>query len=72
LQREIKFVSHFTFSEFLEEAKKISPTNDFPYVALVLKIKDKATAELIEAIQASESVVHPTRNEETFLKRKME
>ncbi len=39
LQKEIKFVSHFTFSEFLEEAKKISPTNDFPYVALALKIK---------------------------------
>jgi predicted nucleic acid-binding protein len=39
LQREIKFVSHFTFSEFLEEAKKISPTDDFPYVALALKIK---------------------------------
>jgi predicted nucleic acid-binding protein len=39
LQKEIKFVSHSTFSEFLEEAKKISPTNDFPYVALALKNK---------------------------------
>jgi predicted nucleic acid-binding protein len=39
LQREIKFVSPSAFSEFLEEAKKISPPDDFPYVALALKIK---------------------------------
>jgi hypothetical protein len=38
LQREIKFVSHFTFF-VLEEAKKISPTDDFPYAALALKIE---------------------------------
>jgi predicted nucleic acid-binding protein len=39
LQREIKFISPSAFSEFLEEAKKISPPDDFPYVALALKIK---------------------------------
>jgi len=39
LQKEIKFVSPSAFSEFLEEAKKISPPDDFPYVALALKIK---------------------------------
>jgi len=27
------------FSEFLEEAKEISPPDDFPYVALALKLK---------------------------------
>jgi len=39
LQREIKFISPSAFSEFLEEARKISPPDDFPYVALALKIK---------------------------------
>ena len=27
------------FSEFLEKAKEISPEEDFPYVALALKLK---------------------------------
>jgi predicted nucleic acid-binding protein len=39
LEREISFIPSSTFSEFLEEAKKISPPDDFPYVALALKIK---------------------------------
>jgi len=39
LQKEIKFVSPSAFSEVLEEVKKISPPDDFPYVALALKIK---------------------------------
>jgi predicted nucleic acid-binding protein len=39
LQREIKFISPSAFSEFLEEAREISPPDDFPYVALALKIK---------------------------------
>jgi predicted nucleic acid-binding protein len=39
LQREVKFISHSVFSEFSEEAKKISPPDDFPYVALALKVK---------------------------------
>jgi predicted nucleic acid-binding protein len=39
LQREVKFISHSVFSELLEEAKKISPPDDFPYVALALKVK---------------------------------
>jgi hypothetical protein len=37
---------------------------DFDYKGESEEIKDEATAELIEAIQASESVVHSTRNGE--------
>ncbi len=39
LEKEVNFVPSSTFSEFLEEAKKISPPDDFPYVGLALKIK---------------------------------
>ncbi|MEM2087552.1 MAG: PIN domain-containing protein [Thermoproteota archaeon] len=39
LQKEVSFIPSSIFSEFLEESKKISPTDDFPYVALALKIK---------------------------------
>lgn len=39
LQREVSFISSSAFSEFLEESKKISPPDDFPYVALALKLK---------------------------------
>jgi len=39
VMRRIKFVREGYFSEFLEEAKEISPEDDFPYVALALKLK---------------------------------
>ena len=39
VMRRIKFVKEKYFSEFLKEAKKISPEEDFPYVALALKLK---------------------------------
>jgi len=35
----IRIIPEESFSEFLEEAKKISTPNDFPYVALALKLK---------------------------------
>ena len=39
IEKEIQFVSSSEFLDFLEHAKKISPADDFPYVALALKIK---------------------------------
>ena len=39
VRSEIKPVPEEHFSEFLEEAKRISPEEDFPYVALALKLK---------------------------------
>ena len=39
IYRGITFIYASNFSEFLEEAKVISPQNDFPYVALAIKIK---------------------------------
>ncbi|RLJ01349.1 MAG: hypothetical protein DRP10_04285 [Candidatus Aenigmatarchaeota archaeon] len=39
VMRRIKFVKEKYFSEFLKEAKEISPEEDFPYVALALKLK---------------------------------
>ena len=37
--RRIRFEKEEYFSEFLEEAKEISSEEDFPYVALALKLK---------------------------------
>ena len=39
VRSEIKPMPEEYFSEFLEEAKEISPEEDFPYVALALKLK---------------------------------
>jgi len=39
IMRRIRFEKEEYFSEFLEEAKEISPPDDFPYVALALKLK---------------------------------
>ena len=39
VRSEIKPMPEEYFSEFLEEAKEISPPDDFPYVALALKLK---------------------------------
>ena len=39
IMRRIRFEKEEYFSEFLEEAKEISPAEDFPYVALALKLK---------------------------------
>jgi predicted nucleic acid-binding protein len=39
LQSEVNFIPSSAFSEFLNKAKEISPPDDFPYVALALKIK---------------------------------
>ena len=39
IMSEIKAIPEEYFSEFLEETKDISPEDDFPYVALALKLK---------------------------------
>jgi len=39
IMRRVKFEKEEYFSEFLEEAKEIYPAEDFPYVALALKLK---------------------------------
>ena len=39
IRSEIVLIPKEYFSEFLEEAKEISPAEDFPYVALALKLK---------------------------------
>ena len=39
VRSEIKPTPEEYFSEFLEEAKEISPEEDFPYVTLALKLK---------------------------------
>ena len=39
IMRRVKFEKEEYFSEFLEEAKEISPPDDFPYVTLALKLK---------------------------------
>jgi len=39
IRSEIVPIPKEYFSEFLEEAKEISPPDDFPYVALALKLK---------------------------------
>ena len=39
IRSEIKTIPAEYFSEFLKEAKEISPEEDFPYVALALKLK---------------------------------
>ncbi len=44
IRSEIKTIPAEYFSEFLEEAKEISPEEDFPYVALALKLKSLGLA----------------------------
>jgi len=39
IRSEVRIVPEEYFSEFLKEAKEISPAEDFPYVALALKLK---------------------------------
>ncbi len=39
IRSEVRIVPEEYFSEFLKEAKEISPEEDFPYVALALKLK---------------------------------
>ena len=39
ISSEIRHIPEEYFSEFLEEAKEISPEKDFPYVALALKLQ---------------------------------
>ena len=47
LESQIEFISVSKFKKFLAQTVKISPPNDFPYVALALFLKSKGKAPII-------------------------
>jgi predicted nucleic acid-binding protein len=47
IESQIEFIPMSKFSDFISEAMKLSPPNDFPYVALSLFLKSKRQDPII-------------------------